>query len=306
LADWAKLLPWKQVAARFRTSWDAVYSAVTMAVVWGLSHRVLEGIQAIGVDEIQWLKGHHYVTLVYDIGSSTKRLLYIAKDRTEQSLRTFFVLLGKKGSKALKFVCSDMWKPYLTVIKEKASRAVHILDRFHIMQKMNKAIDEIRADEARRMQRDGYEPVLKHARWCLLKRPENLTPKQTVKLRELENYNLRTMRAYLLKEDFQRFWEYEDPAKAKGFLDEWCTRAMRSKLEPMKKVARMLRSHEGLILNWFIAQGTMSSGVVEGMNNKAKVTMRRSYGFRVFRTLEVALYHTLGDLPVPTFTHKFC
>ena len=86
-----------------------------------------------------------------------------------------------------------------------------MLDRFHIMKQFGKALDEIRAEEAKRLKRDGYEPVLKKSRWCLLKRPENLTDKQTVKLSELLKYNLRTVRAYLLREDFQRFWEYRSP-----------------------------------------------------------------------------------------------
>jgi transposase len=173
------------------------------------------------------------------------------------------------------------------------------------MAKMNKAIDEVRAGEARRLKADGYEPVLKHSRWCLLKRPENRTPKQTVKLRELLKYNLQSVRAHLQREDFQRFWEYSSPAWAGKFLDEWCTRVMRSQLEPMKKVARMLRNHRALILNWFTARGALSSGVVEGMNNKVKLTTRKAYGFRTFEAVQLALYHNLAALPEPDFTHKF-
>ncbi len=99
--------------------------------------------------------------------------------------------------------------------------------------------------------------MLKHSRWCLLKRPENLTERQTVKLSTLVQYNLRSVRAYLLREDFQRFWEYASPAWAGKFLDEWTTRvlrALRSRLEPMKKVTRTLRNHRALILNWFRAR----------------------------------------------------
>ena len=124
---------------------------------------------------------------------------------------------------AIRFVCSDMWKPYLNVIAEQLSPAVHVLDRFHIMKKMNEAIDEVRRGEARRLRQDGYEPVLKKSRWCLLKRRENLTDKQTVKLAELLRYNLQSVRSYLMREDFQRFWEYVSPAWAGKFLDQWCT-----------------------------------------------------------------------------------
>jgi transposase len=174
------------------------------------------------------------------------------------------------------------------------------------MAKMNKAIDEVRAAEAKQLKQKGQQPILKQARWCLLKRPENLTENQAVKLSELLKYNLKAVRAYLLREDFQRFWEYRSAGWAKRFLEQWCTRTMRSKIEPMKKVARTLRAHEPLILNWFRAKGALSSGAVEGFNNKVKLTMRKSYGFRTSEAIELALYHNLGALPEPERTHKFC
>ena len=306
LARWAKRLSWRGVADAFRTSWENVFRSVKMAVSWGLAHRDWEGIESIGVDEIQWQKGHRYLTLVYQIDQGAKRLLWIGKERTTKTLLSFFRKLGKGRSERLRFICSDMWKPYLKVIAKKAGQAVHVLDRFHIMSKMNKAIDEVRAAEARRLARDGYEPLLKHSRWCLLKRPENLTDKQTVKISELLQYNLQSVRAYLHREDFQRFWEYQSPGWAVRFLQEWCTRVMRSKIEPMKKVARTLRKHQQLILNWFKAKGTISAAVVEGLNNKVKLTMRKAYGFRTQKAIEIALYHNLGALPEPTFTHEFC
>ncbi len=282
-----------------------MFRSVKHAVSWGLAHRELEGIESIGVDEVQWQKGHKYLTLVYQIDDDSKRLLWIGKDRTTKTFLRFFRMLGKERSGKLKFVCSDMWKPYLKVIAKKASGAIHVLDRFHIMQKMNKAIDEVRAGEAGQLKEDGYEPVLKHSRWCLLKRPENLTDKQIVKLAELLKYNLRSVRAHLLREDFQRFWEYVSPAWAGKFLDQWCTRTIRSKLEPMKKVARTLRNHRELILNWFRAKGALSSGTVEGFNNKVKLTTRKSYGFRTYEAIETSLYHNLGALCEPKFTHRF-
>ncbi len=310
LAGWAQRLSWKGVADAFDTTWQNVFRSVKHAVSWGLAHRQLEDIKSIGVDEVQWQKGHKYLTLVYQIDAGRKRLLWIGKDRTSKTFLRFFRMLGKQRCGKLKFVCSDMWKPYLKVIAKKAGQAIHVLDRFHIMQKMplidgTGAIDEVRAGEARQLKEDGYEEILKHSRWCLLKRPENLTDKQTVKLSELMRYNLRSVRAHLLREDFQRFWEYVSPGWAGKFLDQWCTRTMRSQLEPMKKVARTLRNHRELLLNWFRAKGALSSGVVEGFNNKVKLTTRKSYGFRTYEAVEIALYHNLGALPEPEFTHRF-
>lgn len=306
LARWAKRLAWKEVAEAFSTSWENVFRSVKHAVRWGLAHRSLEGVKAIGVDEVQWRKGHKYLTLVYQIDGHCQRLLWVGQDRTARTFLRFFRMLGKGRSAAIEFVCSDMWQPYLKVIAKEAGQAVHVLDRYHIMAKMNKAIDEVRAAEAKALKREGQQPVLKHARWCLLKRRENLTDRQAVKLSELLKLNLKAVRAYLLREDFQQFWEYRSPYWAGRFPKQWTTRTMRSKIEPMKKVARSLRSHEALILNWSRAKGTMSSGVVEGLNNKVKLTMRKSYGFRTGGAIEVALYHSLGKLPEPESTHRFC
>jgi transposase len=306
LASWAKLLSWKQVARAFRTTWENVFRSVKTVVAWGLAHRSLEGIEAIGVDEVQWQKGHKYLTLVYQIDQGCRRLLWIGKDRTAKTFLGFFRMLGRERSARIRFVCSDMWKAFLKVTKKKAANALHVLDRFHIMALMNKAIDKIRAGEAKRMKRDGYEPLLKHSRWWWLKRVWNLTKNQAANLKKVLQYNLQTVRAYLLKEEFHRFWEYRSVGWARRFLKDWTTRVLRSRLQPMKKVARTLRGHEELILNWFRAKGLFSSGMVEGFNYNVKLTMRKAYGFRTYEGAEVALYHRLGHLPEPMLTHRFC
>ena len=205
----------------------------------------------------------------------------------------------------IEFVCTDMWRPYLDLIDEHCPNALNILDRFHVVAKINKAIDGVRAEEARRIVKDGFEPVLKKSRWCLLKRPANLTDKQRVKLKDVLRYNLQSVRAYLLKEEFQQFWQYDSPAWAGRFLDAWCTKVMRSRIEPLKKFVKTVRSHRELSLNYFRAKKEFSSGVVEGLNNKAKVTMRKAYGFRSFKATELSLYHVLGKLPEPQLAHSF-
>ena len=305
LAHWARKLSWLDVARSFHTSWHKVFHSVQWLVSWGLERRVLGKISAIGVDEIAYNRGHKYLTLVYQIEAGMVRLLWIGKERTVKTFSGFFDMLGKDLCAGIEFVCSDMWKPYIRVIRERCGGALHILDRFHIVAKMNKALDEVRASEARKLAAQGRQPVLKHSRWCLLKRPGNLTGKQKGRLRELVRCNLRTVRAYLLKEDFQQVWEYRSPTWAGKFLDQWSTDTLRSRIKPMKKMALMVRNHRELILNWFRAKGEISNGVVEGLNNKAKLTMRKSYGFKSPDILEIALLHALGKLPEPKLTHEF-
>jgi transposase len=143
------------------------------------------------------------VTLVYQINEECKRLLYVEQNRSDESLRSFFRGLSEEEKGGIRCVCSEMWQPYLKVIREQIGQAVHVLDRFPIMTHVSKAVDEVRASESRDLKRSGTAPVLKHTRWCLLKRLENLTESQSVRLRELVQLNLRTVRAYLLKEEFQ-------------------------------------------------------------------------------------------------------
>ncbi len=305
LAGWAKRLSWSAAAEGFWTSYYHVFTSVKMAVDWGREHMDLSGIEAIGVDEMQIGRGHQYVTAVYQIDEGRKRLLWLGEKRKAKTLLKFFRWFGKKRTAQLKFICSDMWRGYLKVIRKKAGDAVHILDRFHIMANMSKALDKVRAQEAKQLKAQGLEPVLTGSRWCFLKRPENLTDNQAEKLADVLRYNLKIVRAYLLKEQFQFFWEYKSPAWAGKFLDQWAARAMRSRIGPMKDFARTMRRHRELLLNWFRAKKRFSSGVVEGLNNKAKTTMKNAYGYRTFTALQVALYHTLGNLPEPKLTHRF-
>jgi transposase len=208
LATWARRLSWTETARVFESTWDNVYRAVAWVVEYGLEHRELSGITAIGVDEVQYRKGHKYLTLVYQIDVGCRRLLWVTETRTVKAFKGFFTWFGKARSEALRVVCSDMWKPYLTVIRRHAGQALNVLDKFHIVAHLNKAVDETRRQDATELRRKGDDVTLKHTRWCLLKRPGNLTTKQTGRLRGLLRLNLRTARAYLLKEDFNHFWTY--------------------------------------------------------------------------------------------------
>jgi transposase len=201
-----------------------------------------------------------------------------------------------------------MWKPYLSVIKERVGRALNVLDPYHIVSHLNQAVDKVRRGECARLRGRPKADKLKKMRWSLLRRGSRVRGKARVKLNALVSSKLATARAWTLKESFGHFWKYKDVVWAGAFLDVWTSQAMRSRLEPMKKIARMLRSHEELILNWFRAKKELSNAPTEGMNNKIRVVTRRSYGFRTYKAMEIALYHNLGKLPEPDggFTHTFC
>jgi transposase len=230
----------------------------------------------------------------------------VGRKRTQATLNRGLDALGVEVVSGLKYVCSDMWKPYLNVLARRVGQALHVLDRFHIALHLNQAVDQVRRAESTRLKGKPLAERLQKMRWKLLRKGSRVRGRAKLKLEGLLASKLATGRAWDLKESFQHFWKYKSEHWAGAFMEYWTTRAMRSRLEPMKKVARMLRSHERLILNWFKAKGQVSSGAVEGLNNKIRVVTRRAYGFRTFQAMEIALYHNLGRLPEPDCAHKFC
>ena len=312
LARWARRLSWRETAQAFHTSWECVYRSVEWFVQWGLAHRQLEGVQSIGVDEIHWgqsKRADNFLTVIYQIDRHCRRLLWVGKRRTQATLRRGLAALGVEVVQGLRFVCSDMWRPYLGVIAARAGQALHVLDRFHITSQLNQALDQVRRAESGQLRAAGLAAAerLKNMRWKLLRRRSRVRGRARRELSRLLDSKLATARAWALKDLFEHFWSYKSLRCAGEFLEYWTWRALRSRIEPMQKVARTLRSHEDLLMNWFKAKGEISSGAVEGLNNKIRVVTRRSYGFRTYDAMEIALYHTLGRLPEPgEFTHRFC
>jgi transposase len=312
LAGWARRLSWKETARVFGVSWDAVRRSVEWVVEWGLAHRSLAGVRAVGIDELHWGRGKksaNFVTLIYQIDAGARRLLWVGHRRKEATLRKGFNELEKacKGFLAgLQVVCSDMWRPYLKVIAKRAGWALNVLDPFHIVQHLNRAVDTVRRSEQARLRGKEAKATVKRGRFLLLKRGTRVRGKARQKLRAILGSLHATSRAWELKESFRQFWRYRSATWAAAFLKEWTTRAMRSQLEPMKKVARMLRRHEELLLNYFRAKRQFTNAVTEGLNHKAGVALARSFGHRSFKMLQVVLYHNLGDLPDPPQSHKFC
>ena len=306
LARWAKRLPWNQVAKIFGAGWHQVCEAVGQAVKWGLEHRDLSDVRAIGVDEIYFGVKSKYLTLVYQICSEKARLLFVAAGHKEGALSGILTKQGADWCARIEYVCSDMWRAYLKSVGKLLPNAMHILDRFHIEAKLNEAVDKIRRSESAELAGKGLV-ILKNLRYAFLKRPENLTDGQRDGLQKIVNKrSLRTVRAYHWKESFRLFWEYEQPYAASKYLRRWCRGANRSRLEPIKAFVRTLIRHEDLILNWFRAKKRFSSGVVEAMNRGAGLVSNLARGFRNPEIRTIALFHALGDLPMPPeYTHRF-
>lgn len=284
LATWARVLTWKQVAALFRCSWSTVEAAVDEAVGYGLAHRELSAVSHIGIDEISRKRGHVYLTNVYDLNS--RALLWSGEGRTAQ----------------LEGVCCDMWQPYADVVQARAPQAILVFDKFHIVQHLTKAVDQVRREEIREKGQE-HKALMSKTRYIWLKNPWNLTDKQQARLSELEQLNLKINRAYLLKEAFREFWSYTYAGWAERYLDNWFWWATHSRLGPMREFAWMLRRHQEDLMNYF--RMPIHNGTVEGLNNKAKVISHKAYGFRTAKSYIRNLYHCMAGLPLPKTVHTF-
>ena len=308
LAQWARRLSIKEVGDVFRVGWHGVFQAVEWVVHWGLEHRTLTGITGIGIDELHWGKGQRnkaYVTLIYEVDKCQRRLLGIVRGHAQKDLRRGLRKLGTEALAAVCYVCSDMWKAYLKVIPQFFQGAVHMIDRFHVTQLLNQAVDKVRRLDMAAMKGRPQAKRIKGLRWTILRRFSRVRGRARQALTRMMSTRLATGRAWQLKEAFLHFWSYRSTRCAREFLRAWITRAKRSRIPSMRKFAETLQRHEPMLLNWIQARDEIMTGAVEGLNNKCRVVTRRAYGHRSFDVLEIMLYHTLGKLPMPELTHRF-
>jgi len=308
LAQWAQRLSIKEVGGVFRVGWHRVFQAVEWVVHWGLEHRTLTGITGMGIDELHWEKGQRnkaYVTLIYQVDKCQRRLLGIVRGHAQKDLRRGLRTLGEEVLAAVRYVCSDMWRAYLKVIPQMFPGAVHMIDRFHVTQLLNQALDKVRRVDMAAMKGRPQAKRIKGLRWTILRRFSRVRGRSRQALTRMMSTRLATGRAWQLKEAFLHFWSYRSTRCAREFLRAWVTRAKRSRIGPMRKFAETLQRHEPMLLNWIQARDEIMTGAVEGLNNKCRVVTRRAYGYRSFDVLEVMLYHTLGKLPMPELTHRF-
>jgi transposase len=289
----ARQLSWAEVAAHFGLDWKTVAAIIREAVATGLRRRRWRPLHVLGIDEVSRAKGQRYLTLVYDL--ARRRLVWAGEGRTRDTIDGFFRWLGRRRARAVRVVCCDMWDPYVEAVRAHLPQATLVFDRFHIVQHLNRAVDTVRR-QAWRQLTGADRPAFKRTRWLWLKNPWNLKPDQRRRLSTLCRLNLPIVRAYLLKEEFQRFWDYVRQGCAERHLQYCLGWAMRSRLEPMKAFGRMIKSHLPGILAW--TRLRISNGAVEGMNNKVKVIAHRAYGFRKAETYITAVYHGCADLPL--------
>jgi transposase len=272
-------LPIKHVAGYFRLHWDTVKAIDYAYLEAQLGPVNLEGVEQIAMDEFAIQKGHRYATVVVD--PNTKRVLWVGRGRKREDVRPFFELLGTDGRQRLKAVAMDMNAAYEEEVRFHCPFAEIVFDLFHVVAKYGReVIDRVRVDEANRLRHDKpARAVVKGARWLLLRNRANIPKREDrIKLDELLAANRKLCTVYVLKDDLKHLWDYQYVGAARRFWDEWYTRAMRSRIDPLKKFARNLKSYlRGILAH---CRWPLHTSLLEGINNKIKVIKRMAYGFR--------------------------
>jgi len=278
-----------------RLSWDECDHIKARAVERGLRRKGEIATDTICIDEKSVGRGHDYITVVTKLTETGPVLDYIGDGREEQVLDAFWMAHSTAALESIVCVSMDMWKPYIKAVEANlpAGKQAITHDPFHIIQHMNKAVDAVRRQEANLLPFDEAK-TLKGTRQMWLYGFENLPEKWGERLRALKESQLKTARAWRLKETLRAMYQCENAAQASALFKQWYRDAMRSKLEPVKKVARMLKDHLPQVLSYFIYRVT--NAYSEGMNSIIQVLIKRANGYRSRARLKRDLFFHLGAL----------
>jgi len=274
-------------------SWDQAFGVMERAVARGQARKEALPLSLVGVDEKAFRKGHSYMTIVCDIERSTVE--HVAEDRKAESLAAYFESLGPERLAGIEAIAMDMWEPYVKATMAWVPLAADkiVFDRFHIMKHMNEAVDTVRLREHRALMAEGRDILKGTKHWWLYGR-ENVPDKHRHAFEQVRDQNLRTSRAWAIKETLRDLWSYRSVAWAGKFFKDWYAWASRSALAPIKKVARMVRSHLHNVLTY--CKHPITNGVAEGLNSKIMAIKRRACGYRNKENFKTAIYFFCGGL----------
>ena len=257
-------------------------------------HRI-RGLKTIGIDEISYCKGHKYATVVYDLDRSC--VLWVGQGKGSETIDKFFTeQLSDYQKKQIKWACCDMSQTYIGAIEEHCPNATLVLDRFHIVKALNNAVDEVRKEQWREASVDERKAI-KGLRWLLFKHSSNRSKKDSRILNALRKGNRRIHRAWVLKDEFEHFWEYNAPWAAKRFLKRWTTTALKSRIEPLRDFVKMLRKQEHRIITF--VETKLTNAMAEGLNRIIRIVKNRASGFRGLPAFTDIIFLTVGDLDIP-------
>lgn len=276
-----------------RISWDEAMHLMRKAVKRGLARKGARVVPRIGVDEKSAAKGHRYFTIVSDVDRGVVE--YVALDRTSQSLDEYFRSLTPAQRSGIEAVALDMWDPFIFSLRKNLPDAEKkmVFDRFHIMVNLGKAVDTVRKNENRELLSLGHD-TLKGSRQVWLYAAENLPSHHRDYFKAVMKLNLKTGRAWAMKETLRELWDYKRPVPARRHFERWYAWAIRSRLPPMERVARMMLERITGVMTYF--RHRITNAVSEGLNSKIQTLKKRAYGFRNRENFRTAIYFHCGGL----------
>ena len=257
-------------------------------------HRI-RGLKTIGIDEISYCKGHKYATVVYDLDRSC--VVWVGPGKGRETIDKFFdEQLSDYQKLQITWASCDMSQTYIGAIEEHCPNATLVLDRFHIVKALNNAVDQIRKEQWREASIDERK-ALKGLRWLLFKHSSNRSKKDSRILNALRKGNRRIHRAWVLKDEFEHFWEYNAPWAGERFLKRWTTTALKSRLEPIRDFVKMLRKQMHRIITF--VESKLTNAIAEGLNRIIRIVKNRASGFRSLPAFTDMIFLTVGDLDIP-------
>jgi len=274
-----------------RLAWSTVNNIMVSAVERGMLRRSEEDVPYLGLDEKSSERGHTYVSILTDIDRS--RVLDLVPERKLEAAKSLLETLSPAQRASVKAVAMDMWPAFMSAVQTCLPQADIVHDRFHVSKYLGEAVDTVRRQEHRSLALAGTSP-LTGSKWAWLKNYADGRSSEAVSFRALNQLNLKTSRAWRIKETFTQFWCYHYTGAAQRFFDAWSNNAMRSRLEPIKKVVKMLRRHLTGLLNY--SEHRINNACAEGFNSAIQLIKANARGFRNFTNYRARILFHCGKL----------
>ena len=282
----------KSVCSLTDLSWKTVDTIMKKAVERGLTRRAQVPMEHLGLDEKSIEKGHSYASILTDVSGS--RVLNLVRGRTQEAAQELLeTTLSQEQRASVQAVAMDMWPAYMGAVRETLPKASIVHDKFHVVKYLNESVDQVRRREHRAMSAAGFSPLV-GTKYSWMRNFKDKRSSEAVEFRALHQMNLKTSRAWTIKETFAHFWTYHSISAASSFFTEWSNNAMRSKLEPVKKVVKMLRRHLDGLLNY--TRYHITNATAEGFNSVIQLIKTNARGFRSFESCRARILFHCGKL----------
>lgn len=280
-----------RVASLIKLDWHTINDVISRAVEQGLVRRSQEPVHHLGLDEKSFKRGHNYASVLTDVDRS--RVLEVMPGRRLEDAQQLLQKLSQTQRVGVRAIAMDMWPAYMSAARTMLENADIVHDKFHVSKYLNEAVDQVRRSEHKRLNAKGDSP-LTGTKYDWLKSIPDKRSAEAVAFRHLYQANLKTSRAWSLKESFSAFWDYRYPKSAGSFFDAWTTRAMRSRIAPIKTVTKMLRRHRDGLLNY--TKHRITNAPAEGFNSIIQNIKANARGFRSFDNFRIRILFFCGKL----------